>query len=417
MKLNSSNERLLAVLGGTPKFESVLHIGRPNLGNFEAFAQRSRDIWARRWLTNDGPYLREFEEQIQSRLGVGHAIAVANGTIGLELAIRALDLQGEVIVPSFTFIATAHALKWLGVRPVFCDISSTSHNIDPQEIESLITPQTTGIMGVHLWGEACDVEALQLIAERRGIHLLYDASHAFGNSINGTAIGNFGEAEVFSFHATKFVNTFEGGLITTNNPQLADKLRLMRNFGFRGYDQVAELGTNGKMSEISAAMGLTSLESMEEFIACNRENYRSYSCILTDVPGIKLLEPKFPDESNLQYVVCEITPETFGLTRDELQLSLVMENIRARRYFYPGCHQSIPYRTASNNPTALPNTELATSRVLQLPTGTAIGPDEINLIGELIRNCHDQAPAIRRRLQNVEIVDPNTGLTTPPLHQ
>src|SRR5258708_490010 len=222
----------LALFGGPPAFTEILHVGRPNIGNRQKFEARVDDILDRRWLTNGGRYVQEFEQCITELTGVRHCIAMCNATVALEIAIRALGMTGEVIVPSFTFIATAHALQWQGVRPVFCDIDPQNHTIDPARVEQLITPQTTGIIAVHLWGGVCNIEALSEIATRRGLKLLFDSAHAFGCSYKGGMIGAFGDAEVFSFHATKFLNSLEGGAVMTNNDELARKIRLMKNFGF-----------------------------------------------------------------------------------------------------------------------------------------------------------------------------------------
>src|SRR5215471_13337568 len=189
----------LAFFGGKPAFSEPLHVGRPSVGDRESFLRRAGDIWDRRWFTNNGPYVQEFEKKLAEFLGVKHCIAVCNGTVAMELAIRASGLKGEVLVPSFTFIATAHALQWQEITPVFCDIDPQTHNLDPSRIEEMITPRTTGIIGVHLWGRPCDVDALQAISRRHNLKLLFDAAHAFGCTSGGRAIGNFGEAEVFSF--------------------------------------------------------------------------------------------------------------------------------------------------------------------------------------------------------------------------
>jgi dTDP-4-amino-4,6-dideoxygalactose transaminase len=263
MKIHISD---LAIFGGEPQFEHKLFVGRPNIGNRDRLLERINDMLDRRWFSNNGVFVREFEQRVADYLGVKHCIAVCNGTIALELLIRALELKGEVIVPSFTFIATAHALQWQEITPVFCDIDPQTHTLNPWRIESLITPRTSGIIGVHVWGQPCDVNNLTEIAAKHHLKLMFDASHAFGCSYQGSMIGNFGSAEVFSFHATKFINTFEGGAIVTNDDELNQKLRLMKNFGFSGFDNVIYLGTNGKMPEISAAMGLTSLDSLEEFM-------------------------------------------------------------------------------------------------------------------------------------------------------
>ena len=273
---------------------------------------------------------------------------MCNGTVALEIAIRALGMEGEVIVPSFTFIATAHALQWQGITPVFCDIDPRTHTLDPGKVEQAITPRTTGIIGVHVWGHTCDIDALAEIAARRGLKLLFDAAHAFACSYKGRMIGSFGDAEVFSFHATKFFNTLEGGAVVTNDDELAKKLRLMRNFGFTGYDKVSYLGTNGKMNEISAAMGLTSLESLDEFIAVNRRNYLRYREELRDIAGARVLTYDETESCNYQYIVLELDEAvTRIVSRDELWRILTAENVMARRYFYPGCHRMEPYRSSS----------------------------------------------------------------------
>ena len=334
-----------ALLGGIPAFSEPLHVGRPNIGNRERLIARINDLLDRDWLTNNGPFVQEFEQRIADFLGVKHCIAMCNATMALEIAIRALDLRGEVIVPSFTFIATAHALQWQEITPVFCDVDPATHNIDPVKVENMITPRTTGIIGVHVWGRPCAIEALSEIAERCHLKLMFDAAHAFGCSHRGSMIGNFGEAEVFSFHATKFFNTFEGGAVTTNDDGLATKMRLMKNFGFSGYDNVIYIGTNGKMSEISAAMGLTGLESLDEFISTNHRNAAAYRFGLQDAPGVRLIEYNETERNNYQYVIVEVDETVAGLNRDDLLRILQAENILARRYFYPGCHQMEPYRS------------------------------------------------------------------------
>src|SRR5215813_5840173 len=232
----------LAILGGAPAFTDELYVGRPNIGDHQRFLERVNDLLGRRWLTNNGPYVQEFEKRVADYVGVRHCITMCNATIALEIAIRALNLTGEVIVPSFTFVATPHALQWQEITPVFCDIDPRTHSLDPRQVERMITPRTTGIIGVHLWGQACDTDALEEIASRRNLTLMYDASHAFRCSHNGKMIGNFGRAEVFSFHATKFFNTFEGGAIVTNDDDLATRVKLMKNFGFAGFDNVIYLG-------------------------------------------------------------------------------------------------------------------------------------------------------------------------------
>jgi dTDP-4-amino-4,6-dideoxygalactose transaminase len=377
-----------------PLFAEPMHVGCPNLGNRERLHSRFDELLSRRMLSNDGPFVKSFESEVAAYLGVKHCIAVCNATIGLEIAIRALALRGEVILPSFTFPATAHALAWLGVTPVFCDVDPATHNIDPRAAEPLITPRTTGIVGVHLWGNACDTEGLASLADRHGLRLLFDAAHALGCAHRGQMIGNFGDAEVFSFHATKFVNAGEGGAIVTNNDLLAERMRRLRNFGLQG-QHVAEVGTNAKMSELSAAMGLTNFESREDFITTNRDNFFAYREALTDVPGIRLIPPSEQGQHNWQYVVADIEPSEAGISRDEIQAELLAENVLAKRYFWPGCHRLPPYTRTGFAGGSLPVTESLCDRLLQLPTGSAVSHQDIAKLGNFLRHLvtrrHKQA--------------------------
>ncbi len=391
------NTAPLAILGAPPAFAEKLHVGRPNVGSRDRFLQLVGEIFDRRWFTNNGECVREFERRLCAHLGVRHCIPVCNATVGLEVAIRALGLHGEVILPSFTFIATAHALQWQEITPVFADIDPATHNLDPAAIEPLITERTTGIIGVHLWGRACDTAALEEIAHRRGLRLLFDAAHAFGSSHLGKMIGRFGDAEVFSFHATKFLNTFEGGAIATDNDELAARIRLMINFGFNGLDRVVHIGTNAKMSEISAAMGITGLEQIDTFIGANLAHHRTCARELAGIPGLALIPlPYAPDRTNAQYIILEIDAPAFGLTRDQLLAVLHADHVLARRYFFPGCHRSEPYATLYPGTAArLPATERLSERILALPTGTGVTESDVVLMCKIIRTACERAPEIR----------------------
>jgi len=392
---------VLAVLGGRPAFDEPLHVGRPNLGDRNKLFVRMNRLLDNNWLTNRGPFVQELEQRIAETAGVKHCIAMCNGTIALEIAIRAAGLRDEVIVPSYTFIATAHALQWQEITPVFCDIDPTTHNIDPDRVEELITPRTTALIGVHLWGRPCDVGRLAEIAARRRLALLFDAAHAFGCSHRGRMIGGFGLAEIFSFHATKFLNTFEGGAVVTNDDDLAGRIRLMKNFGFAGYDNVVYVGTNGKMTEVAAAMGLTNLESMGAFVAANRSNYKDYRRRLEGCSGISVIEYDDRERCNYQYVVVEVDEEGAGLGRDELVGVLHAENVLARRYFYPGCHRMEPYRSFfPHSRLLLTETERLARRVLLLPTGVSVGPSQVKDVCTIIENALSAAPAVRASLSN-----------------
>lgn len=369
----------------SPAFEQPIHVGRPNVGDTEIYIQRVRSILDNRWLTNNGPFVQEFEQRIAAYLGVKHCIAMCNGTIALEIAIRALGLQGEVIVPSWTFIATAHALYWQGITPVFADIDPATHNLSPTCVRRMITPRTTGIIGVHLWGRPAPIQELQTIADEHDLKLLFDAAHAFGCSHKGTTIGAFGSCEVLSFHATKVFNTFEGGAVVTNDDALAETMRLMRNFGFNGYDNVVHPGTNGKMSEINAAMGLTNLEALPNFIEANRRSYEAYAEALNDVPGVGLVHYQDEDTPNYHYVVMELSQECAS-KRDEIFAALHAENVLARKYFWPGCHRMQPY--SGLFPQAglmLPETVSLSDRIIILPTGPSLSTEDIAQIVSIIR--------------------------------
>lgn len=366
----------------------ALHVGRPNIGNRDVFFRRLNDMFDRRWLTNNGPFVQELEKKIAERLGINHCVAVCNGTMALEIAIKALGMSGEVILPAFTFIGTAHALQWQGIKPVFCDIDPKTHNLDPSKVEALITERTTGILGVHLWGRPCSPESLSHIAEKHGLALLFDAAHAFDCSHGGKMIGHFGDAEIFSFHATKFFNTAEGGAIVTRNDEVAEKARQMRDFGFAGYDNVVSLGVNGKMIELCAALGLTNLESIDEFITSNRRDYEQYQEELSGLAGLSFVEYNRTEKNNYQYVVVLVDENKTGVDRDTLVSMLHDNGILARRYFWPGCHRMEPYRT--KDPQArdrLPETERVARQVFVLPTGTTVSPADITRTCLLIRHA------------------------------
>ena len=396
--ISSSNSHL-AILGGVPTFSEPLHVGRPNIGNREHLMERINDMLDRRWFTNNGPYVQEFEQKLAEYTGVKHAVAMTNATIAQEIVVRAAGIKGEVIIPSFTFIATAHALQWQEITPVFCDVAPRTHHIDPNRVESMITPRTTAIIGVHVWGAPCAIDELTEIAQRRGLHLMFDAAHAIGCSYKGKMLGGFGEAEIVSFHATKFLNSFEGGAVLTNDDKLAERVRFMRNFGFAGIDRVDYVGTNGKMPEVTAAMGLTSLESVDEIIAINKRNYRAYQAGLGGVEGISLFNYDEAEKNNFQYIIVEIDEVQAGISRDLLVKVLHAENVLARRYFYPGCHQMEPYR--SYYPHAgllLPETEKLTQRVMSLPNGTAVNEEMIGKICQIIQQAVEQAEEVKRSL-------------------
>jgi dTDP-4-amino-4,6-dideoxygalactose transaminase len=385
----------LAALGGKPWFEQPLHVGRPNVPDKQAVLARIGEALDRHWLTNDGPLVRELEQQLADYLKVPHCVAMANGTVAMEVLARALNLSGEVVVPGFTFIATAHAFAWMDIEPIFCDVDPETHCIDVASAESMISPRTSAIVAAHLWGMPCDVGALAELSNRSKLPVIYDAAHGFGATSHGTRIGNFGRAEVFSFHATKFFNTFEGGAVTTADAELAARIRLLRNFGFAGYDDVVGLGTNAKLSEAHAAMGLSLIERLDNLMDRNAATWAHYSEGLRGNAALRLLGPRDGYGSNYQYVVCEVT-DASRLTRDQLLNVLWQENVRARRYFFPGCHRTPPYIMRPQR--ALPVTEQLADRVLVLPAGAAITEAEIDGVVALLNLAFEHAGPLKQKL-------------------
>ncbi len=389
----------LALFGGEPEFNRPLHVGTPNIGDTKRFLSRVETLLNRRLLTNRGPLVRELEQRVAELLNVKHCVTMSNGTAALEIATRALGFKGNAIVPALTFVATAHALEWQRVRPIFADIAPRTHHLDPRGIERLATSLTSGVIPVNLWGRTADIDAVTRRAANRGLAVVFDSSHAFGCTYKGKPVGGFGNAEVFSFHATKFVNTFEGGAVTTNDDALAERMRLMQNFGFVDRDTVIHVGINGKMNELEAAMGLTSLEAMDDFIAHNHANYCAYLEGVEDIDGLKLVEYDNSERNNYQYVVLEVDERATGLHRDPLMQALHSEGVDARRYFYPGCHRMEPYQSRPKpKGQDLTLTEAALSRVVTLPTGTAVTPGDIRRIVLLLQELLEHPADVVQRL-------------------
>jgi dTDP-4-amino-4,6-dideoxygalactose transaminase len=398
----------LGVITGRPAFAAPLHVGAPPRVEVDGFVRRARDILDRRWLTNDGPYVKELERRVAEETGVEHCVAMCSGTTALELALRAAELKGEVIVPAFTFVATAHTLLWQGLTPVFCEIDQRTHNINAARLEGLINERTSAIIGVHVWGRPAYSDDLARLAERYGLRLFFDAAHAFGCSYEGNPVGGRGDAEILSFHATKVVSTFEGGAVLTNDDDLDARIRLLRNFGFVDYDDVRALGTNGKLPEVSAAMGLASLDRLDEIVAANKRNYSRYRVELDSVTGVSLLDYDEAERSNFHYVVLELDPDECRLDRDDLVRVLHAENVIARRYFYPGVHKMEPYRSLYPG-LSLPATEAVADRVVVLPTGESVDESDIATIAGVIRLAVENADSLPKPLP------PYRRVASPPV--
>lgn len=372
----------LVLFGGPAAFLQPAVVGRPSTGDPERLRERLDGVIKRGWLTNGGPLVREFEQRVAEAAEADHAVATTNATAGLSLVIRALELTGEIIMPSLTFPATPQSVSWLGLEPVLCDVDLMTGCLAADAVEAAITPRTSAILGVHLWGRPGDIAALERIAETHQLPLIFDAAHAFGCSYQGESIGHFGRAEVFSFHATKVVNAFEGGVVTTNDAELAKILRSMQNFGLDSDRLVTSTGTNAKMNEASAAMGLTSLDAYEDVMAHNRSNYACYRELLSQVPGLDLIHFDAEERNNYQYVIAVLDPDHSGLGPNTLMKVLAMERILTQRYFHPGCHQMAPFQV--DPPLRLPHTEWYSERVLALPTGPAMTGEDVRRVCNVI---------------------------------
>lgn len=390
----------LAILGAAPAFEQSLPVGQLYFPEWSAYEAAMRGIFERQYYTNQGPLTQQLEQVLQERLGVRHAICVTNATIGLLMAADALGLRGKVITPAFSFIATSQSLTWAGLEPLFCDVDPLTHQLDPARVEELLKDNdVSAILAVNLWGDVCAHDRLLQLAERRGVPLYYDSAHAFGCAVQGRSVGNFGDLEVFSFHATKVLSAAEGGCVCTNNDELAARLRNIRSSYGAGHPVHVSRTANGRMSEAQAAIALLSLDNFAQTLERNRDIFSAYRDALAGLPGLRLIEPQAVSVTNYQYVVCEIDAECFGLSRDELQAVLRAENVLARRYFYPGIHRCTPYdERYPQVAERLPVTEALCTKVLQLPIGQPIDVTGARLIGQIVRTAQEQATSIRRNM-------------------
>jgi len=375
----------LAVFGGNPLFQKPLHVGQLKAPPLEKLEEAFRGIFERCYFSNNGPLVRELDERFAEYLDVRNAVCVTNGMMALMIAIESLKLTGEIIVPAFTFPATVQAPVWAGLKPVFCDVDPETHMIAPDTVEPFITDQTSAILGVHLWGRPCDVEGLQSLADQQGLKLIFDAAHAIGCTYQGEKIGRFGQAEAFSFHATKILNGAEGGCITTDDNDLADAMRTIRNLHNTETYANVTLRINGKMSEAQAALALLSLEDLPENIAKNKKIYQAYDSHIKIIPGLKLIPYDANEENNYQYVIIDVIEEEAGLSRDMIIEIMKAENILERRYFHPGVHRVQPFSDwYPEVAESLPVTEGLCNRLFQLPNSEPLELADIEKICELL---------------------------------
>jgi len=393
-----------ALLGAAPMFGEPLPVGQLYFPSWERYVASFRGIFDRQYYTNQGPLAQELEERLQAFLQVKHTICVTNATIGLMMAADALGLTGKVILPSFSYIASAHSLTWAGLEPAFCDADPQTHQVDARKAEALIDEDVSAIMAVNLWGGACDIAALAALAEARGLQLYFDSAHAFGCRVGGVPIGRFGRLEVFSFHATKILSATEGGCICTEDDELAARLRNIRSSYGAGRPVEVARTANARMSEAQAAVALMSLEDFD----ANRENnarlFDRYRTGLRDIPGLELIEPHGVSHTTYPYVVCRVDKSALGLSRDALMTALRAENVLARRYFYPGIHRSVPYdQTARSNADSLHVTEELCATCIQLPIGALVSSAAVDRICDFLARAHAGAPAIQARLDDARL--------------
>jgi len=379
-----------AALGGTPLFQEPLGIVRPQFPDLSTIAEPVQEILRTGQLTNLWKNVPVFETQLREYLDVDHCVCVGNGTLGLILALDGLGLDGgEVITTSFTYSATAHVLYWVNMQPVFVDIEPDTFNIDPAAVEAAITSETVAILAVHVYGHPCDVHALQRIADRHNLALIYDSAHAFATSVNGQMIGNFGDAEVFSFHATKIFPVGEGGAVTTSNSQIARHIDLARKFGDSGSGDTEFFGMNAKMQEFNAIIGMENLKLIDQYV----KNRAQYAAVLTErltqLPGISTQQIRPNVTVNFQNYAILIDEQEFGLSRDQVFDMLKADNIFTRKYFYPPLHRHQSYLEISRGGiNSLALTEIIAEQVLCLPMYSVMTEEEIDKICLALESLH-----------------------------
>lgn len=367
------------------KAYNPIFVTQPALPPLDEFVIYLRDIWDKKIITNNGPFHQEFEQALAKYLGVKYISLFSNGTLALITALQALRITGEVITSPFSFVATTHSLWWNNIKPVFSDIEPDYFNLDPKKVEAAITPQTTAIMPVHVYGNPCDVEAFQKIADTYGLKLIYDAAHAFGVKKNDVSILNYGDLSILSFHATKVFNTIEGGAIICPDEKTKKRIDYLKNFGFAGETTVIEPGINAKMNELQSAYGLLQLKYVDEYIAKRKIIADLYRERLQGIHGIRILQDIKNVHHNYSYFPILIDCKEFGKTRDEVYNELKKYNIFTRRYFYPLISQFPTYRgLKSASRDNLPIAEKVAQRVLCLPIFPMLKEGEVDIICCLI---------------------------------
>ncbi len=370
-------------------FEKPVYVTQPFLPPFEEFCEGLRDIWDSKWLTNNGPVVQRFTRKLADYLGTNNLCLFNNGTLALQIGLQGMGITGEVITTPFTFVATTHALYWNKIRPVFVDVEPDYYTLDPAKVEEAVTPWTTAILAVHVYGHPCRLNELADIARRYNLTLIYDAAHAFGVKVNGKSIAHYGDLSMFSFHATKLYHSIEGGMLTFGDRGFKQVFDYLKNFGFKNEVEVVMPGTNAKMNEMQALMGEQVLGHMPEMLGARRGIYEQYRQRLADIPGIKM-PPPLPDgvEYNYAYLPAEIDEAEFGMGRDQLYEALKEYNVFCRRYFYPLLTDYACYRSVSVNG-SLTTARRAAAHIVTLPIFAELGEDEVDRICDIIAIIRD----------------------------
>ena len=383
---------LPAVAGGDPAFPERLPLVRPTVPDVAAISFDLERILASRLLTN-GPTVRRFEQACAERLGVAHCVAVASCTAGLMLVLKTSSIEGEIVVPSFTFAATAHAAVWNGLTPVFADIDPATLTLSAEAAGAVLTDRGSAILATHLYGAPADTDALEQLARERGVRLFFDAAHAFGSLRDGVPVGRFGDAEVFSLSPTKLLVAGEGGMVATNDDELADRLRIGRDYGNPGDYDCRFTGLNARMSEIHAAIGLASLATLDDRIARRNELAAAYRDALGPLPGITFPLLRDVDRSTFKDFTILVEPDALGLDSVELGRALDREGIDSRRYYAPPVHATHAYRAWNPGPGSLPNTERAAERCLTLPMWEGMTDEDPLRVAAAVGRIHAHANA------------------------
>lgn len=386
-----------AILGNSPLFDHKIHIVKPVLPDMSQMRSGIEGILQSGMVTK-GQHLRAFETAVAEHLNVKHAVAVSSCTTGLMLTYQGLGLTGDVVVPSFTFMATVSALVWNGLRPVFADVDFGTTNLDPKAAEAAITPETTAIVAVHNFGNPADIEALEDIAERHNLKLIFDAAHGFGALYQGIPVGPQGDAQVYSLSPTKLLITGEGGIVATNHDDLAESIRLGREYGNSGNYDSAFAGMNARMPEWNALMGLHSLGMLEEAATHRNNSVDIYHEQLGQIPGVAFQEVRPGNRNSYKDFSVTIDPEKFGLDRDELAEALAVENVDTRKYYEPPVHRQRAYEHFAYRSNGLQNTELLSERSLSLPVWSHIPNETVMGICEAVRRIYETADEVREAL-------------------